>query len=292
MAQKVLSLGFDTERPYGNFAYTPEGKDLRKKQIEFVAKINEEYDKLGAPRTFFILGHYLDASLDEFSQEHLQQIYDKSNLLIELQQHSYSHLIFRPIKGRDDAVVGAGEFIEDLSNANETIEKILDVKPDGLRVPIGYDQDMSNQTEILQGLKKLGIRYISSVTRSKDSMNAPFGKDKQPHHYGKEEYPDIAEIPSHGWQDAIFTPENTRKLLQKGPFSPKGIIEHYEGLFADARKINSDFVSVGLSLHPWAMMEYDPKLEIHKHLIGSAREKGFEIVTYGKVADIVLSQNT
>ena len=105
MTQKILSLGFDTERPYGEFAIGPQASDLRRRQLDFVRKINRVYDSEGAARTFFILGQYLYSCLKDVDESTLRAIYDHDNPLIEVQQHSYSHPIFREIQDRPDKPV-------------------------------------------------------------------------------------------------------------------------------------------------------------------------------------------
>ena len=57
-------------------------------------------------------------------------------------------------------------------------------------------------------------------------------------------------------------------------------------LLAIANDMDLPTISVALCLHPWAVMEYDPQLEVHKRIMDSARSKGFEIKTYGQVADL------
>ena len=52
------------------------------------------FDQKGAPRTFFILGHYLESCLNKYDIDSLQEVYDRNNPLVEIQQHSYSHQIF------------------------------------------------------------------------------------------------------------------------------------------------------------------------------------------------------
>jgi len=99
--KKILSFGYDTERPYGFWAETNKGKDFRNKQLEFIKKLNKMLDSNNCPRTFFILGDYLFRCLDNFDKKTLREIYNSENLLIEIQQHSFSYQIFRNL-GRDD----------------------------------------------------------------------------------------------------------------------------------------------------------------------------------------------
>ena len=86
-----LSLGYDTERPYGKWAETPEGDAFREKQIAFVREMSQFLNSEHVPRTHFILGNYLDCCQRTFTQKELREIYTEDNQLMEIQQHSYSH---------------------------------------------------------------------------------------------------------------------------------------------------------------------------------------------------------
>ena len=55
MKNKILSFGYDTERPYGNLADTEKGRAFRQKQLVFVRKLNGMFEEQNCPRTFFIL---------------------------------------------------------------------------------------------------------------------------------------------------------------------------------------------------------------------------------------------
>lgn len=286
MAQKYLSFGYDTERPYGELALSERGSAIRKKQIDFVRNLNSMFDQKCAPRTFFILGHYLESCLNEYDMDSLREVYDITNPLVEIQQHSYSHQIFRPIKGRNDKqILTPKEFAEDLKRAGVTIKKILGIYPDGLRTPLGYHHNLSDMPEILEVLRRMEFRYVSSNLRSEESLEAPLNKNTQPHDYGMVGYPTIMEIPSNGWQDVVFTQEKAMLFLGREPDSPEKIFQHYNELLKKAIEWDTPMVSIALCLHPWAVMDYDPQLEIHKRIIDSARNKGFEIRTYGQVAD-------
>jgi len=69
--------------------------------------------------------------------------------------------------------------------------------------------------------------------------------------------------------------------------TPAEIIEHYTSLFDKAEKMANEKspVFVSLCLHPFAVMEYDPQMEIHKRIIDAAREKKIRLLTYGEVAE-------
>jgi len=296
MSNIKLSFGYDTERPFGQLALTPEGETLRTRQVQTVRNIIKTFDHEEVPRTFFILGQYLERCQPQFSAEELREIFDKTNTLNDIQQHSYSHPVFRKLAARADKIpVTTAEFLKDLEKANQIIEETLGVKPTGLRTPLGYHCDLSDMPELVNGLAGMGFYFISSDLRSTDSIEAKLLADRQPHTYAHIGQPGLVEIPSSGWQDVIFTVEKSKAYLNGKIFSPDEIVQHYTGLFSQAKEMaksmpEGNAVYVSLCLHPWAVMEYDPKLEIHKRVIDAARNKDIEIVSYRAVADAVLKE--
>lgn len=288
-----LSLGYDTERPYGVWAETSDGDAFRKKQIAYVKKLSVFLNAEGVARTHFILGHYLDACQRTLNKQELCETYNRENPLMELQQHSYSHPIFRPTQEGDKGVVSTEEFIADVEKANNVIENILRTRPTGLRTPRGYDRDLSDRVDIISGLDGLGMKYVSSNLRSTTNIDGPYTPERQPHSYTSVGYPQIIELPSHGWQDAIFAPEHARKFLGRDPDTPDEVVAHYERLFDQAQTLSEQTgktAYISLCMHPWCAMQWDPELEIHKRIISSAREQGIEFLTYGSIADEILAQ--
>lgn len=287
MQNVKLALGYYAERPYGRFAETSEGKASRPKQLDFQRKLFGFLDKEGAPRTVFILGDFLEKCLYDFRRKDLRELYDKDNRLNDIQQHSYSHAAFRPIRGENARVVTVEEYLADLEKANHVIEGVLSVKSVGLGTPYGYHHDLSDVPELLEGLGRMGFLYVSSDLRRESSLDAPLTGERQPHTYGNVGISHIVEIPSHGWQDAVFTAEKSQRILGRKPDDAETILRHYAGLLGKAAGMAEDdkTVYVALCLHPWAIMEYDPDLKIHRKLIGEARERRIEIVSYKKIAE-------
>src|SRR6185369_15000769 len=99
MEHKSLSLGFDTERPYGTQADTPEQGAFRKRQLDFISKMNSTFDVAQIPRTHFILTDYLQRCADAVGEEILRSLYRKNHPLQELQQHSHSHPVMDTLQG-------------------------------------------------------------------------------------------------------------------------------------------------------------------------------------------------
>lgn len=258
MTKKYLAFGYDTERPYGALALSEEGREFRKGQIGFVRRMNAMFDEKDVPRTYFLLGNYLESCLLDFDKGCLRTIYNKENPLIEIQQHTYSHPIIRPIKGRlDKHVFTPKQFGMDVKMAAELINEILGVQTFGLRTPIGYHQDLSDKPQILEELRNHGIKYVSSHLRSERTLEGPLTKDRQPHDYNNIMFPELIEIPSHGWQDVVFTKEKAKIFLEREPDGPEEIIHHYSKLFSKANDIDLPIVTIALAFTHgllWSMM--------------------------------------
>ncbi|MFA4887180.1 MAG: polysaccharide deacetylase family protein [Candidatus Nanoarchaeia archaeon] len=291
-----LAFSYDTESPFGKRARTPEGRDFRKRQIELERKVLQVLNQEEVPRTYFILGTYLEGCLEDFSASDLRELYDPENPLNDLQQHTYSHELCRPIPGRTDKnVMSTPEFVADLKRANETLSSILGVQPDGLRTPLGYCKDLSDMPHLLLALNELGFSYVSSNLRSEELEKFLFGElnsGRQPHTYHAAGYPRIVEIPSHGLQDPIFTREKAHKLLGKAPKNSQEILSYYTVLFNQAlqmAEITQRSIYIGLCLHQWAIAEYDPQLDIHRAVIDKARKKGIGFLSHAQIKDEILA---
>ena len=297
MSDIILSLGYDTERPHGAFAESPStrmaARQTRSAQLSYISRLNAQLDKMRVPRTFFMLGHFLERCLDDYTQDQLLDIFAPTNPLVDIQQHSHSHPIIRPpSKGETGEPVTAEEFGRDVGKANRVAEDILRVRPEGLRTPRGYDTDLSDRPDVLKVLRDEGIRFVSSDLRGVDSIDAPLTRARQPRTYEHAGVGDIVEVPSHGWQDVIFTKEKAQQLLGTQPAGPEYIVGHYTGLLDSAAKLADSGVSpvcISLCLHPWAALEYDPALNIHTQLVDGAKDRGISIASYKSVASRVRS---
>ena len=287
MTDLHLSLGFDDKRPYGALAETPAGKAFQQRKLAFVGKMNKCFDEAGVPRTHFILTSYLEACRRDVGATFLRKVYPKKNPLLDLQQHSHSHGIMEALHGVNRPVMTAQEYIDDIGRAGELMHDILDVRPTGLRTPYGYEQDLSHRGDILTGLRDVGIEYVSSDLGMKDTLEGALTAQRQPHTYAHVGFPDIVEVPAHGLQDVVFTPEKAKQLFGKDqPPSAEEAFLHFDALLDQAKTIEAQRVSVALCLHPWAVMEYDPELALLLRITESARRKGFEVLSYRAVADL------
>jgi len=288
MAEVLLSIGYDTEKPYGELARTAEGSAMRREQIRFDKRLIEELDSLGAPRTFFMLGDYLQVAAREYSHDELRAVYNPCNPLSDIQSHTYSHCVVRNISGRDDKKpLTVEDFEADLIMANKCLKDILGVDVSGLRMPLGYDSDFSDMPGILGVLRRQGFVYVSSNLREKGAIRSTVTTKRQPHTYEHVGFPDLAEIPSHGWADAIFTEDYCKRYGHR-KIGSLGARDHYVSLISLAKDLSvkhEQDIYVSLCLHPWAVREFDSDFGVHRAIVSHLRNVGGKIITYSDVSN-------
>lgn len=278
---RTLSFGFDTERPYGECANTPANKRLRHQQLSFIQRMNDVFDGERIPRTYFILGDYLEQSRKAVGKSVLRWTFPGSREYVDIQQHSYSHGIIEPLEGVQKEPMTSTEFITDVARAKLVIEDTLNVKTNGLRTPYGYEHDLSGHPTILRGLAELGINHVSSDLGNKSHLYGALTPERQPHRYADEP---IIEIPSHGPQDVLFTTEKAKQVFNKPPVTKQEAMQQYIRLLNIAGQMPDERVSIALCLHPWAVMEYDNDLSMLTGIANEARRRGFELLNYRQLA--------
>ena len=279
-----LLFGYDTESPYGEKAFTEEGAKEREITLNTVSKLNSLFDKYNVSRTFFLLGSFLDSTYSIKGKQQLKQIFDSNNNLVDLQQHSYSHVPFRKIVTRPDKEPMKPSDIEkDVLKASKLIYEIFNRECIGIRAPLGYTNGLENELEIIKVLSKAGINYISSDLRDKnwgiESKLVENGKLRQPFFYTDS----LLEIPSHGWQDTAFTGRSKTVGVKDYPKTAKEVSEYFTDLIErgkDLSKNNNRDIYIGLCLHPQAVNVYDSELEFHSKILEYAQKNGVLVSSY------------
>jgi len=266
-----LLFGYDTESPYGSQALTEEGVKQREITLNVVYKLNSLFDKYKKSRTFFLLGNFLDATKQVIGEIETRKIFGYNHPLVDLQQHSYSHQPFRKIATRPDKEpMQPNEIEKDVMKASKLIYELFNRDCIGIRAPLGYTNGLEDETEVMNSLLRVGIKYISSDLRDKDWGIEPSlvenGKLRQPYFY----YNSLLELPSHGWQDTAFTGKSKTIGVKDYPTNAKEILDYFVNLIEKARflsqKHNQD-IYLGLCLHPQSINVYDPELEFHAKLL-------------------------
>ncbi|MBU1975650.1 MAG: polysaccharide deacetylase family protein [Nanoarchaeota archaeon] len=283
---KVL-LGLDTEVPYGPRALTEEGRHLRRDNHGLIARLQDITNKFDAGRTFFILGDYLEKAAQELSPEMLRRLFEPDNHLVEIGQHTYNHVIIAPIPTRPDRQpVTKLELQGQVIKTNGLLKDILGAEVIGIRTPLGYAGGIPEA--VASDIKETGLVYVSSDLRSADGgINPPImeaGTLRQPRKYTS----GLVEIPSHGWQDTALTGQSKTKGTEGYPQSVDEAISFYTGLISEAHTLENQTgqeIRVGLCMHPWAMLQYDPEVKVLEGILEFTSARGFDVVSYREAYD-------
>ena len=223
----TLLIGYDTESaavgeglarflgpdvPQYRAALDPE---TTRRGVALLARLHEE---LEAPCTFFVCGRTLLHALDAIEPL-------AGSPLFDIQQHTYSHVVFRDVRyraegGETEAVLPETPAValrEELRLTSELIRKYLGRECIGLRTPFGYYRGLRDRPDLLEIVRDTGHRYVTSWGRNEDNGNpTPW---VQPFAYAEEGFPDLLEIPFQFWLDGIWF---DAQRLRRGARVPAG----------------------------------------------------------------------
>jgi peptidoglycan/xylan/chitin deacetylase (PgdA/CDA1 family) len=191
-----LVMGYDWERHGGSGDRQSDLRDWKWSEAGVRAVLGAHRD-FGVPLTFFVLTRILDvSSLKELVME------AAADPLVEIAQHGHSHLLVQPLQVVDRVPVSSEEYLEDVSDAQSRLAGI-GFSPSGFRTPLGYYRGLQESPAVVEGLKSMGMSYVSSDCRNSDhSFPAPWrmpgGGFRQPYFYRPA---GLLEIPVHGIAD-------------------------------------------------------------------------------------------
>ena len=275
----TLLIGYDTESaavgeglarflgpdvPQYLYALDP---DTTRRGVGLLERLHRE---LEAPCTFFVCGRTLVHALDA-----LEPLADSD--LFDIQQHTYSHVVFRdvryrPMGGDVEAVLPETPHVairEELAFTSDLIRRHLGRECVGLRTPFGYYRGLRDRPDLLRIVEETGHRYVTSWGRNEQNGNpTPW---VQPFAYAEEGFPGLLEIPFQFWLDGIW-------------FDAHGYREG-RAFRAALRRAIDEVVEQDLvfatAFHEWCAVAADEEgTGWIRGLIEYARERGVEITTY------------
>lgn len=275
----TLLIGYDTESaavgeglarflgpdvPQYRCALDPE---TTRRGVDVLRRLHEE---LEAPCTFFVCGRTLLHALDALEPLAGSDLFD-------IQQHTYSHVVFREVRyrpagGDTEAVLPETPAValrEELAFTSELIQKYLGRECVGLRTPFGYYKGLRERPDLLEIVAETGHRYVTSWGRNEQNGNpTPF---VQPFTYDEEGFPGLLEIPFQFWLDGIWFDAN-------GYTEGRAFREALKGAIDDI--VEHDLV-FATAFHEWCAVEADEEgTGWIRGLLEYARERGVEITTY------------
>jgi peptidoglycan/xylan/chitin deacetylase (PgdA/CDA1 family) len=235
--------------------------------VALLARLHEE---LEAPCTFFLCGRTLLHALDAIEPL-------AGSPLFDIQQHTYSHVVFRDVRyrafGADaEAVLPETPPValrEELAFTSDLIRRHLGRECIGLRTPFGYYQGLRGRADLLQIVKETGHRFVTSWGRNEENGNpTPW---VQPFAYTEEGFADILEIPFQFWLDGIWFDAH-------GYGEGRAFRKALEGAVDEIADQDLVFAT---AFHEWCAVEADEEgTGWIRGLIEHARKRGVEITTY------------
>jgi peptidoglycan/xylan/chitin deacetylase (PgdA/CDA1 family) len=239
------------------------------------------------PATFFVTGRCLEANPAEYREL-------LSDPLFEVASHTYSHKTLRehPICG---PAVSQPEIEEEVRLGKDWVERVFERPCLGVRPACGFPHGLTGAPELLQLVSEVGLRYVSSVLWGPAfSLPAPV---VPPFSYASQGYPDLWEIPGHGWHENLLKGNNrigpVRILLFPPPFpeavpadyvrTPEEEFRYNNRVFVD-RALAAGLPHVSLIWHPWSLDAFDPEMSMLAMTFRYVRERGLEAGTFAKLS--------
>lgn len=275
----VLLIGYDTESaavgeglarflgpevPQYRCALDPE---TARRGVTLLARL---HDELEAPCTFFVCGRTLLHALDALEAVAASPLFD-------VQQHTYSHVVFRDVRYRPtgsdvEAVLPETPAValrEELRFTSELIRKYLGRECVGLRTPFGHYRGLRDRPDLLQIIADAGLRYVTSWGRNEDNGNpTPW---VQPFAYTEEGFPGLLEIPFQFWLDGVWFDAH-------GYGEGKGFLKALRGAIDEIAEQDLVFAT---AFHEWcAVAANEEETGWIRGLIEYARERGVEVMSY------------
>ena len=246
---------------------------------EKIVDIHRRYE---FPATFFIVGQRLEENPAEY-----RQILDDP--LFEIATHTYSHQMLK-----DNPFCGPAVSVEErraeILKGKEAVERVFDRPCMGVRPGCSFDDGLKGATDVLQTMNESGLCYASSLAWGPDFtlpalLNEPFT-------YAEEGYPDIWELPCHGWHDNLLKDNNHWGPVRIGlwpPAIPEAIPPDFIATPEEEFAVNRVFLEkaaeekitfVSLIWHPWSLDSFDPGMRMLELTFDHVRRLRLNPCTY------------
>lgn len=261
----ILVLGYDFE-------------GTKDEDIEGLLAIYEVHKKFRKPFTLFVLGKILDVPMvSNLLKELLQR--DSKYKLMDVQQHGYSHVVFKK-HAIANGCLDLSEVKEEVLRTSSLISMHFEKLCIGVRPPQGHYRGFQGDGDLLAVLDSCGIRYISSDLRGKEDRFPSSWKDnsgnyRQPYYYIIEGFPEMLEIPTHGWSDNYLY--GMSKYVKTEERSKDDVLNYYLEHLDLAVRNNLVFAPL---FHPWVCGTKDSKAWVLEGLVSSAIERNVLVLNY------------
>jgi peptidoglycan/xylan/chitin deacetylase (PgdA/CDA1 family) len=254
----TMLIGYDVEWT-GDGEVTP----------RFLEQARALHNRLGVPATLFVVGQTLERWVPQ-----LRAIAEDP--LFDLQQHTYSHQLLKTVyieDGRSVRVVrgvSPEETREEVRKTNRLLGAYLGRPCIGLTGPWCYYRGLRDRPDVLQVLWEEGIRFTRTDGRNERDWH-PVSIDLQPYWYDALGFPELLEIPIHGWHDCVIRAE----VLGW---------EDLDGYVASVRpyidRAAAEDKVFSLCQHDWSSTREDPEMRATDAVIRYGQSQGLRFVSY------------
>jgi peptidoglycan/xylan/chitin deacetylase (PgdA/CDA1 family) len=264
------------------------------REISNMQRVHDIFSRYGVGFTAFLSGRFIDYVDERKGADILRNTFLQKG--IEISSHSYEHMAFRStgVESLDkiSPAIEKDEVKNQLKKANGVISRIFNVRPKGLKGPMGYTSFMGKEEiPILQAMKEEGMGYLSSFSKKAPRepnrlVTQPY-VDLSPRSYENLGFPDILEIPIVGYFDVhgslptsllVFDSNYEWSVPQRTAYY-KGLIE--EG--ASLSEMEGRNIFATLVVHPWAIPYYDPELKTTEKILDFCAKRSVRVVTYADI---------
>ena len=269
-------------------AYDTETPDC----LPAVRKIVDVHRRYDMPATFFIVGKTLEADPTEY-----REMLDDS--LFEIASHTYSHKMLRdhPFCG---PAAPEEKIREEIFLGKTSVERIFNRPCRGIRPACGFPDGLNGTPDVLHLIREAGFHYVSSMLWGPDfTMPAPLNR---PFTYCAEGFPELWELPGHGWQENLLkgsTRLDSRRVLLFPPLMPETVPDAYIKTPEEEHTINNKpFIDkaiadgmpyVSLIWHPWSLNSFDPEMEMLNITFKYVRERCMPTGTFSDLLSLLSS---
>jgi peptidoglycan/xylan/chitin deacetylase (PgdA/CDA1 family) len=254
----TLLIGYDVEWR-GDGEVTP----------RFLEQARSLHNHLGIPATLFIVGQTLERWVPQFRAIAQDPLFD-------LQQHTYSHQLLKTVyidDGKSIRVVRGvtpEETRQEVRKTSALLRSELGVECIGLTGPWCYYRGLRDRPDILQVLWEEGIRFTRTDGRNEHDWH-PVAIDLQPYWYDLLGFPEMLEIPIHGWHDCVIRDEVLGWEDLDGYVAS---VQPYLDRAAAEDKVFS------LCQHDWSSCRADPEMRATEAILRYAQSVGLRCMTY------------
>jgi peptidoglycan/xylan/chitin deacetylase (PgdA/CDA1 family) len=235
----------------------------------FLRRCLEIHEETGVPATFFVTGRTLELNRAELRPFAVHPLFD-------LQQHTYNHVLLKsvciedPVDGVRFFRGGTLEQIRDeVRRTSELLRSEYGVACQGLTGPYCYYRGLVDRPDILEILWEEGIRFTRTWGRNAKDWQ-PVELEVQPFWYALQGFPELLEVPIHGWQDISL-----RKSV--GWANHQGFLDVALPYLEQA---SSEDLVFSYCTHDHSSTREDPEMAITASLLKQAVALGMERLTY------------